>query len=103
MLWLLTKTAMPFFILSIFGHTTIGGVNMKQEQLQFQEFLLSKVHTKDISTVKQLLQESFTKQKEGSFDEKYLQSFITKITPLLKEEDKEEVVSIMKHYQIKKG
>lgn len=76
---------------------------MEQGQLQFQEFILTRVSKEHISIAKQLLVEGFQKQAEGTFNDEYLKEYITKMAPLLKKENQEEVMNIMKNYSQKKG
>ena len=76
---------------------------MEQGQLQFQEFILTRVSEEHISIAKQLLVEGFQKQAEGTFNDEHLKEYITKMTPLLKKENQEEVLNIMKNYSQKKG
>lgn len=71
---------------------------MNAFQEKFYLFILDRVQADKVEDVKELLAESFAKQSEGTFDVAYLLTFKEKIVPMLKEDDKEEVLKIMEEF-----
>lgn len=71
---------------------------MNAFQEKFYLFILDRVQADKVEEVKELLAESFAKQSEGTFDVAYLLTFKEKIVPMLKEDDKEEVLKIMEEF-----
>lgn len=71
---------------------------MNAFQEKFYLFILDRVQADKVEEVKDLLAESFAKQSEGTFDVAYLLTFKEKIVPMLKEDDKEEVLKIMEEF-----
>ncbi|WP_153731645.1 hypothetical protein [Sporosarcina obsidiansis] len=71
---------------------------MNPTQQKFQEFILERVQESKSEEARDLLYESFQKQKEHSFDRAYLLSFIPRMKALLKPEHIDEVETIMNQF-----
>ena len=71
---------------------------MNQGQNQFFNFILERVNDEDVDKAKELLEESFSKQADGTFDLEYINEFNKKLTPLVKPQHKEEVENILKGF-----
>jgi hypothetical protein len=68
---------------------------MDQGQQRFYSFILDRVPDDNESAAKTLLEESFKKQADGTFDKAYVEEFKFKLLPLLKPEAVEEVTAII--------
>lgn len=71
---------------------------MHSGQKQFYDYILKRVRSGNEEKAKKLLNESFEKQGNGTFDQEYLQSFIIAMLELIQDEDKEEVEMIMNQF-----
>ena len=71
---------------------------MNQGQEKFMEFILQNVVQKNEDTAKKLLNESFSKQDDGTFNQEYLMNFIPQMLELIKPEN-EHVKNIMMNYK----
>lgn len=72
-------------------------MNSKQEQ--FYNFILMNTKNDKQEDAKALLQESFAKQMDGTFNQAYLETFIPKMLELIKEENIEQVKNIMFNFK----
>jgi hypothetical protein len=73
-------------------------MNMNAGQEKFYNFILDRVQTGKQNEAKALLNESFSKQANGTFNAEYLQGFIPKMLALLKPESINEVKAIMSQF-----
>lgn len=71
---------------------------MNQGQEKFLGFILERVKDDKVEEAKELLEESFKKQAEGSFNKDYITQFIPKMIALLKPEKVEEVKAVMMQF-----
>lgn len=71
---------------------------MNAYQEKFYQFILDRVKEADLEKAQALLQESFAKQADGSFDLAFLAYFESKISTLLKSEYQEEVLKIIQEF-----
>jgi len=71
---------------------------MNAGQEKFYNFILDRVQTGKQNEAKALLNESFSKQANGTFNAEYLQGFIPKMLALLKPESINEVKAIMSQF-----
>jgi len=58
---------------------------MNQGQEHFLNFIIQNVEEKNQDRAKQLLNESFTKQDNGTFNAEYMSSFIPRMLELIKQ------------------
>ncbi|BBF42664.1 hypothetical protein lbkm_1348 [Lachnospiraceae bacterium KM106-2] len=72
---------------------------MNPGQIKFYEFIMDRVGEENQPAAAHLLNESFLKQGDGTFDQAYLQEFNSKMLELLKPEYKEEVQNIMQNFR----
>lgn len=72
---------------------------MNAGQEKFLNFIIERVRQENQEKAKELLNESFSKQNEGTFNEEYLMDFIPRMLELIKPEFIEEVKNIMTNYQ----
>lgn len=72
---------------------------MNSGQERFFYFIMERIDVKNQNQAKELLNESFSKQDNGTFNQEYLESFIPRILPLLKPECIEEVKNIMMSFK----
>ena len=72
---------------------------MKEGQEKFLQFIMDRVELDNQDKAKELLNESFAKQADGSFNAEYMQQFIPKMMELIKPECKEEVKNIMINFK----
>lgn len=71
---------------------------MNNGQEKFFNFIMERVALENQDKAKELLNESFAKQNEGTFNKEYMMSFIPRMIALLKPECIEEVNNIMNKY-----
>lgn len=71
---------------------------MHSGQKQFYDYILKRVRSGNEEEAKKLLNESFEKQENGTFNQDYLQSFMIEMLELIQDEDKEEVEMIMNEF-----
>lgn len=71
---------------------------MNKGQEKFLAFIMENVEEKNHAKAKELLNESFKKQEEGTFNKEYLISFIPRMLKLVKPESIELVKNIMTNY-----
>lgn len=71
---------------------------MNQGQKRFYNFILERIQDERHDEAKSLIMESFDKQADGSYGLEYMQSYIPKMTSMLKPEYVEEVHSIMTQF-----
>ena len=76
---------------------------MNNGQEKFFSFIMERVESKNQDKAKELLDESFSKQKDGSFNQEYLMSFIPRMLELIKPECVEEVKNIMTNFKSQHG
>lgn len=72
---------------------------MNSGQEKFMQFILQSVKEENAEKAKELLEESFAKQNNGTFDLIYLDSFITDMLELVKEDQKQQVLGIMQNFK----
>lgn len=72
---------------------------MNNGQQMFFNFIMDRVEVEKQNKAKELLNESFSKQADGSFNAEYLQSFIPRMMELIKDEYIEEVKNIMLNFK----
>lgn len=72
---------------------------MNQGQEMFFNFIMENVAEENQEKAKALLNESFGKQDEGSFNQEYLMSFIPRMLELIKPESVEKVKTIMMNHK----
>ena len=68
---------------------------MNSGQKQFYDYILKRVRAGNEEKAKVLLNESFTRQEAGTFNQEYLQLFEIEMLDLIQDEDKVEVEMIM--------
>ncbi|MGL4572844.1 MAG: hypothetical protein ACRCVJ_17490 [Clostridium sp.] len=73
---------------------------MNQGQEKFFSFIMQNVNEKNQSKAKELLLESFEKQNNGTFNQKYMMTFIPRMLELIKPENIEQVKSIMMNHKV---
>lgn len=71
---------------------------MNQGQERFFNFIMERVQSGKQEEAKELLNESFSKQTEGTFNREYLEEFSQKMIAILKPENIEEVKNIMTQF-----
>ncbi|WP_436513724.1 hypothetical protein [Clostridium thermobutyricum] len=72
---------------------------MNKGQEQFFNFIMERVTEEGRKEAEELLNESFEKQANGTFNEEYMKAFIPKMLGLLKPECVEEVKNIMMNHK----
>lgn len=72
---------------------------MNPGQEKFLHFILERVSSENQEQAKQLLNESFSKQNDSTFNQAYLMDFIPKMLELIQSEHLEEVKGIMQQFQ----
>lgn len=72
---------------------------MNNQQEKFYSFIMERVEAASKEKAEKLLQESFEKQNNGTFNLEFLQKFETVMTGFLKEECREEVVKVMGQFK----
>ncbi|MEG0309066.1 MAG: hypothetical protein RR636_14065 [Clostridium sp.] len=72
---------------------------MNQGQERFFNFIMQNVEEKDQDNAKKLLVESFSKQDSGTFNQKYMMTFIPRMLALIKPENIEQVKNIMMNHK----
>lgn len=72
---------------------------MNQGQEHFLNFIIQNVEAKNQDRAKELLNESFTKQDNGTFNAEYMASFIPRMLELIKPECVEQVKNIMMNHK----
>jgi len=72
---------------------------MNQGQEHFFNFIIQNVEEKNHDRAKELLNESFTKQDNGTFNAEYMASFIPRMLELIKPECVEQVKNIMMNHK----
>ncbi|MCL2859526.1 MAG: hypothetical protein FWF46_02920 [Oscillospiraceae bacterium] len=71
---------------------------MNQYQEKFFSFIMDRVQDEKKAEAKELLNESFAKQNNGTFNKEYMQSVMSKIIAMLKPEHVDEVKNIMMQF-----
>lgn len=71
---------------------------MNDGQAKFFEFLMDAVKDECKDDAKALLEESFKKQADGSFDMEFLQKFHQTVAGYLKDEKREEVMNVLSQF-----
>lgn len=72
---------------------------MNNGQERFFNFIIERVEAENQSKAKELLNESFSKQDEGTFNKEYMMSFIPRMLELIKPEYIDEVKNIMNNHK----
>lgn len=72
---------------------------MKDGQQQFMQFILNNVKADKQEQAKELLQESFSKQADGTFNKEYLETFISQMLDMIKDENQEQVQAVMMKFK----
>ncbi|WP_270660127.1 hypothetical protein [Paraclostridium bifermentans] len=72
---------------------------MNNGQERFFNFIMERVLLENQDKAKALLNESFKKQDEGTFNKEYMMSFIPRMLELIKPESIEEVKNIMANHK----
>ncbi len=68
---------------------------MNNGQERFFNFIIERVELENQEKAKKLLNESFAKQDEGTFNKEYMMNFIPRMLELIKPECIDEVKNIM--------
>lgn len=76
---------------------------MNAGQEKFLGFILGNVDESNQTEAKALLEESFAKQADGTFNQEYLATFIPKMLGLIKEDRVEQVKAVMMEFRSKLG
>ena len=71
---------------------------MTEGQEKFYHFILERTEDENKARVKQLLEESFQRQEQGTFDKEFAMKLIPKVTELIKDEAIEDVKKVMKQF-----
>ena len=71
---------------------------MNNGQEKFLNFILERVDAENIEKAKELLNESFAKQADGTFNKAYMIGFMPRMLELIKPEFVEEIKNIMLNY-----
>jgi hypothetical protein len=71
---------------------------MDSGQEKFYHFIMGRVATGNESAAKTLLEESFGRQTDGTFDKAYIDTFNFKLLPLLRPDAVEEVTAILTNF-----
>lgn len=72
---------------------------MNNGQEKFFDFIMERVEKNNQPKAKELLNESFAKQDEGTFNKEYMMSFIPRMMELIKPECMDEVKNIMMNHK----
>jgi len=72
---------------------------MNPGQEKFRDFILCNVEEENKDKAMELLNESFSKQDDGSFNAEYMQSFIPRMLSLIKSDKVEQVKAIMMQHK----
>lgn len=72
---------------------------MNQGQEMFYNFIIQNVEDENRDRAKELLEESFKKQDDGTFNQEYMVSFIPRMMKLIKPESVEQVKNIMLNHK----
>lgn len=72
---------------------------MNNGQERFFHFIIERVELENQAKAKELLNESFAKQDEGTFNKEYMMNFIPRILELIKPECIDEVKNIMANHK----
>lgn len=72
---------------------------MNQGQEKFLSFIMQNVEEKNQDKAKELLNESFAKQDNGTFNAEYMAEFIPRMLELIKSESVEQVKNIMMNHK----
>lgn len=72
---------------------------MNNGQEKFFNFIMERVEKSNQPKAKELLNESFAKQDEGTFNKEYMMSFIPRMMELIKPEYMDEVKNIMMNHK----
>jgi hypothetical protein len=78
-------------------------LSTNEGQKKFFDFILERVQNEKEEEAKALLEESFSKQADGTFTAEYSQEIIPKYIAILKPEYVEEVKNIMINFEPKKA
>ena len=72
---------------------------MNNGQERFFSFIMERVELENQDKAKELLNESFAKQEEGTFNQEYMMNFIPRMLELIKPECIDEVKNIMVNHK----
>lgn len=72
---------------------------MNNGQEKFFDFIMERVEKNNQPKAKELLNESFAKQDDGTFNKEYMMSFIPRMMELIKPECMDEVKNIMMNHK----
>ena len=72
---------------------------MNNGQEKFLKFIIARVSEENQDKAIELLNESFSKQDDGTFNKEYMMSFIPRMLELIKPEFVDEVKGIMSQYR----
>lgn len=72
---------------------------MNNGQERFFNFIIERIELENQDKAKELLNESFAKQDEGTFNKEYMMNFIPRMLELIKPECIDEVKNIMINYK----
>lgn len=72
---------------------------MNDGQKKFLGFILDRVKENKKQEAEALLQESFGKQQDGTFNQEYLMSFIPRMMACIQEDKLEEVKNVMMNFK----
>lgn len=71
---------------------------MHEGQKQFYDYILKRVQPNKEEEAKALLTEAFAKQENGTFNQEYITSFMSKMLDLIRAEEQSEVEMIMNEF-----
>jgi hypothetical protein len=71
---------------------------MNPGQEKFFDFIIERVQADKVDQAKALLEESFSRQADGTFDVEYMGSFAPRLTEMLKPDAISEVKETMKNF-----
>lgn len=76
-----------------------GGKRMNEYQQKFYEFIMGSVEETHTEDAEKLLQESFERQNNGTFNMEFLEGFEKTMAEYLKPERKEQVLQVMSQFK----
>lgn len=72
---------------------------MNEGQKKFLSFILERTKEEQKENAENLLNESFSKQADGTFNLEYMHSFIPRMLSCIREDAKDEVLQIMTNFK----
>ncbi|WP_099223372.1 hypothetical protein [Listeria costaricensis] len=71
---------------------------MNDGQKQFFQFIMERTESSNEAAMKELLENAFEQQKNGTFEQKDMMAMVPKMVAFLREDAREEVMAIVKEY-----